>query len=551
VTDRGPSAAAAEWVEVAPYADVVTRAAATWPGAVAVDLPGEALTYRELEESVTRTACSFLALGVRPGSHVGVLLPNGLDYLRVTFALSALGAVAVLINSRFQGSELAHVLADADLQAVVVRGASGSADEVDLAGRLTAVLPAPAELPGLEAVVVLGELPAALSGDSRTVGSEAFDRLAAEGSAEEVERLRRQVSVRDVAMMMYTSGTTAQPKGCLLSHELLVRTGAEVARRLGVRQGDRFWDPLPMFHLSSTLPMIGCFTYGARFVTMQHFDAGRALTEMARVRPTHLYPAFPTVIQALAQHPDFGETDFSEVRVVNCIGPAGTLRSLQDRWPDARLVSAYGCTEVGGVIAHSAPGDDVDDRVQTCGPPFPGIAVRVVDASTGEALPPGSRGEVCVRGWSVFEGYHRAPELTRDRTTADGWFRTGDIGSLDDQGRISYHGRLKDMLKVGGENVAAIEVEELLQSHPAVSIAQVVAIPDARLMEVPAAFVELRPGAVAHPDELVDWLRGRLASFKLPRHVRVVEHWPIAATKIQKFKLREQLCLELGIALDG
>jgi fatty-acyl-CoA synthase len=540
--------AEAEWVEVVPYADVLTRAAASWPHERAVDLPGAALTFAELEATVTRTAQSLLALGVAPGAHVGVMLPNGLDYLRFTFALSAVGAVAVLVNNRFRGNDLAHVLADADLQALVT--GSSSDDEVDLAARLAAVLPAPDQLPGLETVVVLGRVPPSLSADPRTVTGEMLDRSADRVGRDEVDHVRRQVSVRDVAMMMYTSGTTALPKGCLLSHEMLVRNGAEVARRLGVRHGDRFWDPLPMFHLSSVLPMVGCLTRGATFVTMEHFDAGLALTEMTRVRPTHLYPAFPTVIQALALHEDFAKADFSRVRVVNCIGPAETLMALQAQWPTARLVSAYGCTEVGGVIAHSVPTDDVDDRIRTCGPPFPGIAVRVVDVGTGEALPVGGRGEVCVRGWSVFEGYHRAPELTRERTTADGWFRTGDIGSLDADGRISYHGRLKDMLKVGGENVAAIEVEELLQSHPAVSIAQVVGIPDARLMEVPAAFVELRPGAVARPDELLDWARGRLASFKVPRHLRVVEEWPMAATKIQKFRLRHQLCRELGIPSD-
>lgn len=541
-------AGAGDWAEVLPVGDVLARAAARWPDRVAVDLPEGRFTTAELQAAVLDTARSLLALGVRPGDRVGVLLPNGLDFLRTAFAVSTVGAVAVLVNARFRGDELTHVLADADLTAVVTGARPG--DEVDLAARLAGALPSPEQVPGLRSVVVLGGEHAALSGDARVVSDGDFRRAADTVAEQRVHLLRRGVAVRDVAMMMYTSGTTARPKGCLLSHELLVRAGAEVGLRLDVRHGDRVWDPLPMFHLSSILPLLGCLTVGATFVSTGHFDPGSALADLARVRPTHLYPAFPTVAQALAQHPDFATTDFSAVRVVNCVGPAASLRALQALWPHARLVSAYGCTEVGGVVAHGRPDDSLDHRVGTCGPPFRGIQVRVVDPETRTPVGPGVRGEICVRGWSLFAGYHGALHLTAERTDADGWFHTGDLGSLDAEGRISFHGRLKDMLKVGGENVAALEVEEVLQTHPAVSIAQVVGIPDPRLMEVPAAFVELRPGARLSPDELLTWLQGRLASFKLPRHLRIVDDWPMAATKIQKFRLRERLCHELGIP-DG
>jgi fatty-acyl-CoA synthase len=328
---------------------------------------------------------------------------------------------------------------------------------------------------------------------------------------------------------------------------MVVRNGIAGGERLDIRHGDRFWDPLPMFHMSSILPMTACFAVGAAFLSMTHFDAGPALEMMAGERATHAFPTFPTIVQALTNHPDFAAADLGSLRLVNSVAPPETLRELQKLWPRATLVTAYGSTETGGCTSFSRITDTLEQRTDTCGPPFPGIQLRVVDPETGAVVPTGERGEICVRGYSMFSGYYRAPEATAAKIDADGWFHTGDIGSLDAEDRVSYLGRLKDMLKVGGENVAAVEIEALLQDHPDVSIAQVVGIPDARLTEVPAAFVELRPGATATPEELLSWTTGRVANFKLPRHVRVVTEWPVAATKIQKFRLRERLCRELNL----
>ncbi|MCY4563274.1 MAG: AMP-binding protein, partial [Gammaproteobacteria bacterium] len=199
---------------------------------------------------------------------------------------------------------------------------------------------------------------------------------------------------------------------------------------------------------------------------------------------------------------------------------------------------AYGMTELCGVVSYNPPDEDLESRLHTCGKPFAGLEVRIVDPETLEELPAGERGEIWVRGYSVFDGYYKAPEKNAE-SFHEGWFRTGDLCSVDGEGRIAYHGRIKDMLKVGGENVAAVEIESWLATHPAVKLAQVIGVPDERLLEVAAAYIELEEGARATEEEIIGHCRGKIASFKVPRHVRFVDAWPMSTSKVQKFRLRE------------
>jgi acyl-CoA synthetase (AMP-forming)/AMP-acid ligase II len=215
--------------------------------------------------------------------------------------------------------------------------------------------------------------------------------------------------------------------------------------------------------------------------------------------------------------------------------------------PDTIYVGTYGMTETAGTVCTSELTDDLETRCTRLGTPLPGLEVRIVDAETGREAPTGGRGEILVRGYCLFDGYYKDPQKTAQAIDAEGFFHTGDIGSFDGHGQIMFHGRIKDMLKVGGENVAAAEIEAFLAGHPAVRLAQVVGVPDARLQEVAAAFVELEEGAAASAQELIDFCKGRIASFKVPRHVRFVTEWPMSASKIQKFRLREQLLRELGL----
>jgi fatty-acyl-CoA synthase len=347
-------------------------------------------------------------------------------------------------------------------------------------------------------------------------------------------------------MIMYTSGTTSHPKGCLISHESLVRTGRIFGeQRFPMRHGDRMWDPLPIFHLASILPFNGCLTVGATYVGLEHFEPGAALQALAQC--TVAFAAFDLIWAAVLDHPDFASTDLSNLRLVNVNGVPERLRQFAEKTPWLTLISPYGGTEGGGVLALSHLDDALEHRVGSAGRPFEGMEVRIVDAE-GAEVPAGERGEITYRGPALFDGYYKDPEQTAAAIDADGFFHTGDQGMVDAEGRLSFIGRLKDMLKVGGENVAAAEIEGFLAEHPAIAEVQVVAAPDERYQEVACAYVMLRPGTALTLEDVIEHCHGKVASYKIPRYLRIVEEWPMSGTKIQKFKLRERIAQELSEA---
>ena len=537
-------------ISVTTLGDMVVNVARERPDQVVVAFPEERATAQQLLEGSVRIARGLHGLGVRPRDRVAIVMPNCMDYVRAIFGASLLGAVVVTVNARYRGAELAYVVKDSEVKILLT---SDVFPEVDFVGLLHGAIPElataaePAALaletaPNLRACVMFGS-----SSPDGFVDQARFDGLTATVSDDVVETAAEAVRVRDPAIMMYTSGTTAMPKGCPLSHEAIVRVGDAINARYGLTAEDAWWDPLPLFHLSLILPLAAALRAGGSFNTMIDFEANAAVEQILAERPTFLFGTFPTLNQELLGHQGFRSADLSFVKYVNQVAPPDMQRALQAAIGSATQVAAYGCTEVGGIVSMNDPTETPEQRATTCGIPWVGIGVRIVDPETWEDLPTGERGEIVVRGFGQFDGSHNAPQRNADAIEPDGWFHTGDIGSVDAEGRITYHGRTKDMLKVGGENVAALEVESYLSTHPAVRLAQVVGIPDARLTEVPAAFVEVEPGHEVTEDELITFCRGEMASFKIPRHVRFVDEWPIGATKIQKFKLRDSLLVELEL----
>jgi fatty-acyl-CoA synthase len=536
------------FIEATTIGDLVDRAAAESDGN-AVIFPGERVTFPELAASTDDVARSLRGLGIGPGDKVGILMPNQLDFVAALIGAAKLGAVAVPINGRFKEHELGHVIGHADIS--VLLSAAGPEETVDFPALLARVFPDVAgqepgslelrDAPLLRALVHLnGEQPGFLD-------RAGFESAADGVGDDEIRLLQSRVRIRDVAMLMYTSGTTAKPKGCLLSHEALVRHGANVQRtKFLMSDEDRFWDPLPMFHIGGITPMLGCLGLRAAFVHAGHFDPLVSLHQLQDERCTVAYPAFDLIWLAILDHPRYGEFDLSRLRLVQSITTPERMRDLQRRMPWAKFVTSFGATECASNLTLGGADDDEQTRTDTLGTVVPGNELKVVDPETGEEQPPGAVGELCLRGYAMFEGYYKDPEQTARTIDADGWFHTGDLGALDERGRLTYSGRLKDMLKVGGENVAAIEIEDYLVGHPAVGIVQVVAAPDARYTEVPAAFVQLTPGHELTEEELQEFCIGRIATFKVPRYVRFVDEWPMSGTKIQKFVLRERIAAELG-----
>ena len=532
----------------ATLCDLLLGAAERFPEQDALVFPDSALTYAALAERAFGRAGSLVALGVEPGDHVGILMPNCPEYIELLFGAVLAGAVAVPVNARYKAAELAYVVENADLVGLITSDlASEYVDFAGLLGEAFAEL-ADADNPRALAIERVPRLRFVTSISAETppgfLSYSAF-RAAADKTTESSVRARTEgVAGAQAAIMMYTSGTTANPKGCPLGHAALAHNGAAMNRqRYFLGPEDRLWAPLPMFHMASILPLLCCFDAGAALLSMNRVEAGAALEMMERERATVAFPAFPTITNALITHPRFASTDLSRLRRLNNVAPLEMLRRFQDAFPQTVQTGAYGLTETCGVISYNHPDEDLESRLTTCGAPFEGVEVRIADPDSGAELPTGERGEIWVRGFTVFEGYHKAPEKNAE-SFVDGWFRTGDLGSLDEANRIRYHGRIKDMLKVGGENVAALEIESFLATHPAVKLAVVIGVPDERLLEVAAAYIELNPGAEATEAEIIDFCRGRIASFKAPRHVRFVSEWPMSSTKIQKFKLRESFDAE-------
>jgi fatty-acyl-CoA synthase len=543
----------ARWIEVMTIGDLVDRAADR-SSADAVVFPEERVTYPELSARATECAGSLQGLGVGAGDKVGILMHNCMDFVVGLVGASKLGAVVVPVNGRFKAHELGHVIGHADIRVLLT--AVGPAGATDYPALLGEVLPGLADqnpwalrfsdAPLLRTIVCLDrDRPGCLSRAD-------FVDAGAGIAEEEVAVAQERVRVRDIAMLMYTSGTTAKPKGALLSHEALVRHGTNVARsRFSLTAEDRYWDPLPLFHIGGIVPMLSCFSVNATYVHSGHFVADVALRQLAEERCTVAYPAFETLWLQVLNHPRFAEYDLSRLRLIQNIASPERLIYLQGRLPGAVEVSSYGATECSSNLTLPLSDDSYEVRMHTLGHPLPGLEIKIVDPETGEERAPNEVGELCFRGYSRFEGYYKDPELTASVIDADGWFHSGDLSFVDEDGRLVYSGRLKDMLKVGGENVSALEVEDFLCRHEAIDIVQVVAAPDARYGEVPAAFVQLKPGASLHETELIEFCRGQIASYKVPRYVRMVTEWPMSGTKIQKFVLRDGIASELkekGIA---
>ena len=519
----------------------------------ALVLPGRRVSYAALNAAARRWAKAFMAVGIVPGDHVGLLFNTCPAFVEAMFGAAMAGAAVVPVNARYQPAELAYLIENADLVALVTDGAPDG--PVDFLGRLRLALPA---LPfvGTGLGLHLSEVPKlrtlAATGAAGAGGVAAAQDILVDGncvSDADLDARIDRVEPDQTAIILYTSGTTANPKGCMITHRAMTGNARALAKRYDIRAGDRFWSPLPMFHIAGILPLTGAIDRCAAYLTIPNFEAGMALDMLSGEGATHAYPCFVTIMQDLINHPRFDDVDLSRVRLMNsnlAVQPPWIAKAIAKAMPQAAQVGTYGLTEGVGTICTSRPDDPYDLRVGRLGVPLDGWEVKIVDPATGLPRTVGEQGEILARGPHAMTGYYRDPEKTAATFDAEGWMRTGDIGSIDVSGHIMFHGRLKDMLKVGGENVAAAEIEAVLDSHPAVQLSQVVGMPDPRYAEVPAAFVELKAGEAATEAELIEFCQGKIARFKIPRAVRFVDNWPMSTTKIQKFQLRDRLLGEAG-----
>jgi fatty-acyl-CoA synthase len=501
--------------------ELLDSQAARTPSAPAVSFPTGQLTYGELAEGTVLAARQLRAAGVGPGDRVGILLREGcVPY--VTFGLGAmrLGAMCVPINARNKTHELSYVMEHAGLRLLLT-----SAEYEDLIQE--AGMPEGCEL------VVLSE------------GGEVVGRP--EGaSPEEVAEIERSVEPDTPALLLYTSGTTANPKGVVHTHATLIAVGYNTSERLELTFEDRYWTALAMFHVGGWQVLASALAVGACFSHVGFFNADSTLDQLERERVTVAMPAFELIWMGVLEAPRFAEADLSALRLVMNVGVPERMERMQQMLPQAVQVSMVGMTESAGSICIGSISDPLYSRTHTSGRPLRGMEVRVTDPATGEECPRGVPGELLFRGVTRFIEYYRDPAVTASVIDDEGWAHTGDLVRQEEDDTVAFMSRLKDMLKVGGENASAAEIEGYLITHPGVSMAAVVAAPDARYGEVPAAFVKKAAGSDITEEDLIEYCMGNIATYKVPRYVRFVDDYPVAASaKIQKFVLREQIESEL------
>lgn len=518
----------------------------------ALIFPEARLSYQQLNDNVNTFAKALINLGVEAGDTVGILMPNAAENVASFIAATSIGALCIPINSRFKARELGHVITDAGMKVLLTSDAV--ADHVNFAERLNEALP-DLEKAAKNETLHLSSAPAlnyiVMLGNSHINGMMDEKHFIEQGkslSDTDLESRIAAVKTNFPAMMLYTSGTTAMPKGCPVTHEQIISVSLNIAERFGIKEGDRVWNALPMFHASSLLPMLATFSKFSAFISQMHFTADKTVEQLKTENVTLAWPAYSTIWQPILTHPEFNAEEIPLLRGLLCVGPEESLAIMEQSFPQANIMSCYGITECTGLPIMPWHTDPAEVRYGTCGKPMDGIEVQIRDAETRQEVASGTRGALWLKGQYVIKGYWNDPVKTAECFDKDGWFNTGDLASVNEEGYVYFHGRLKDTLKVGGENVAAVEVEAFLTTHPAVKLAAVVGVPDSKYGEVPAAFVEYRPGMSSSETELIDFCKQGLSGFKVPRHIREVTEWPMSATKIKKEELRTPLLKELGLS---
>lgn len=541
-----------DFVRATTLGDLLTAAANRWDREGLVT-PGYRWTFREFDNRVNEWARALLALSVEPRDKVGILLTQDAEYFAAEIAITRIGAVAVPINARFKGRELSHVLRESDMSVLLVSG--GMRGTTDYLALIHDVLPelqtatAPnlqlQAAPKLRHIVVFGA-----EATTSCVAESAFWQGANHVEQDEVDIRSSRVAVSDIAIIMYTSGTTSNPKGAMLSHEALSRAAAVVGgSRQYLQTDDIVWSPLPMYHIGGTNFLLCSLTYGAKHVHVGEFNTATAVQQLDNEAVSVALPAFDLIWMDILRVPGCNPGAWKQLRMVMiAVGAPARMMEMQKQVSQAKLVSCYGATECCGFFTYGDIRDSDEIRCERTGIPLDGLELKIVDPETEKILPFGETGEIRYRGYSLFSGYYNDPDVTRASIDSDGWFHSGDLGTVDERGRLKFVSRLKDMMKVGGENVAAAEIEDFLQLHPDVLTAQVVGAPDARYSEVACAYVVKRPDSPLTETELIDYCRGKISTFKIPRYVRFVDEYPMSGTKVRKHELRSRIAHELSQA---
>jgi fatty-acyl-CoA synthase len=501
---------------------------------------GIRMTYAELDAAVDRVARGLLAMGIERGDRVGIWAPNCAEWVLVQYATAKVGAILVNVNPAYRTHELAYVLDQSGTRLLV---SAPSFKTSDYRAMVEEVRGGCAEL---ERVVFLD--------------SPDWEALLAAGDDVAAAALRERgatLSFDDAINLQYTSGTTGFPKGATLSHHNILNNGFFVGELIAYSEADRICIPVPFYHcFGMVMGNLAATSHGACMVIpAPGFDPDATLRAVAEERCTSLY-GVPTMFIAMLGCETFGTVELDSLRTGIMAGspcPVEVMRRVIDEMHMGEVSICYGMTETSPVSTQTRRDDSLERRVGSVGRVGPHVEVKVVDPESGLVQPHGEPGELCTRGYSVMLGYWREEGKTREAIDVAGWMHTGDLATMDADGYCNIVGRIKDLVIRGGENVYPREVEEFLYGHPQIEDVQVIGVPDERYGEELCAWVRLRPGAAPPPEAVREFCTGRLAHYKVPRYVLVVDEFPMTVTgKVQKYLMREESVRRLGLeTADG
>ncbi len=511
-------------------------------------------TYAEFRDECNRVAKGLLALGVQKGDHIGIWATNYPEWIIAQFATAKIGAILVTVNPSYRTHELDYILRQSDTSTLLLIDSYRTSDYVGMINELIPELKdaEPGQLhvakyPKLQRVIFIGS--------ERHAGMLQWSDLASLGAQITDDKLRGQqggCGPGDVINIQYTSGTTGFPKGVQLTHTNVVGDASYIAECMRLTEHDRLCIPVPFYHcFGCVLGTLCCVTRGAAMIIpAEYFDPIKTLYATQQEHCTALH-GVPTMFIAELQHPDFDRFSFPELRTGIMAGspcPIEVMKQVVERMGAKEITIAYGQTESSPVITQTRTDDPIELRVSTVGRALPHVEVKIVDPETGADVTLGTQGELCTRGFHVMKGYYNMPEATAKAIDADGWLHTGDLATMDEHGYCKITGRLKDMIIRGGENIYPREIEEFLYTNAKIADVQVIGVPDLKYGEEVMAWVKLKDGQTATPEEIRDFCRGKIAHFKVPRYVTFVDEFPMTVTgKIQKYKMRETAIDQLDL----
>jgi fatty-acyl-CoA synthase len=535
---------------------ILDRSARNYPDAPALVSchQNRRYTYAEFRESTEQFARALLHFGIQKGDRVGVWATNCFEWVIAQFATAKVGAILVNINPSCRAYELKYTLAQSQCRTLIMVPQFRDSDFVSIffeicpEARTTQPGAVSSEsLPFLRELILIGDLaPSSFWCWQEVV--QMGDRV-----SEDTLRAREQtLSFDDPINIQYTSGTTGRPKGSLLTHHNLVNNGLLVGECMKLQQKDNICIPVPFYHcFGMVMGNIAAVVVGATMVIpAEHFDPLATLRAVTNEKCTALY-GVSTMFLGELEHPEFPKFDLSSLRTGIMAGapcPVLLMKRVMSEMNCREITIAYGQTESSPVITQTRTDDPVEIRVNTVGRVLPHTEVKIVHIVTGGIVPRGLSGELCTRGYAVMKGYYNNEQATKAAIDENGWLHTGDLAIMDGEGYCKIVGRLKDMIVRGGENIYPREIEEFLYTCPGISEIQVFGIPDERFGEEVAAFVKLKADAATTPEEIRAFCKGKIASFKIPKHIKIVNEFPMTVTgKIQKFRMREMFVEELGL----